>query len=250
MLWVSNKPEPKPETIPKANPISRKEAIKPNTKPSPSKAKEIKHPLTAFLGKAQKPRELKYEIIERKMLNQALILSVSTSERLEELSQNDLREIAASLVEQNSHHYMVRVFFYNPGEIPMKDAAPCRFEWTKQQGLVLSYDRSRKPQKKPELKQSLPKYTVLDTVTLINGQFYADVLIPSFSRRTPVGKREKVGRQIAETEGFDQVIFYSTKEAYKANYSSSYATSHPNALRTGFLGSLKDGKFTSGEELY
>ena len=91
---------------------------------------------------------------------------------------------------------------------------------------------------------------VLDEVTLINGKIYGDILLPSFSRSTSVTVIEKVARKIAEAEGFDQVSFYSTEEAYKANMSSSFLNSHPDALKTGFLGSLKDGKFTSGESLY
>jgi len=89
-----------------------------------------------------------YEIIEEKMLNDALIISVATSDPLEELSQDDLKEISKSLVQQNKNRYMVRVFFYDKDEKPGKDIAQCRFEWTKAQGLKLSYDRINRKKKK------------------------------------------------------------------------------------------------------
>ena len=199
--------------------------------------------------KRQKPKHA-FKVVERKMLNRALVLSVTTSKPLHELSQDDMREIAAYLVEQNSGHYMVRVFFYNPGEQPGNGYALTRFEWTKEQGLKMSYDRSRKPKKDLDSKLETPKYVILDSVTTIGGKFYADVLISSFSRQTPVSERRKAAKRIAKKEGFHHVSFYSTREAYKANMSASYLREHPDALEKGFLGSLENGRFSPGEETY
>lgn len=85
-------------------------------------------------------KRLDFKVIERKMLNNALILSIVTSKSLDKLSQSELRGIASELVKKNSDEYMVRVFFYNQGEVPTKDMPLCRFEWTEVQGLKLSYD--------------------------------------------------------------------------------------------------------------
>lgn len=94
---------------------------------------------------AKEGRKVYRQVVERKMLNQALILSVCTSPQLEELTLDELRTIAASLVIENPYHYMIRVFFHNCWYKPGQDAALCRFEWTESQGLVLTYDiRSNK----------------------------------------------------------------------------------------------------------
>ena len=197
----------------------------------------------------QKPKH-DFKVVERKMLNRALVLSVATSKPLHELSQDDMREIAAYIVEKNSGHYMVRVFFYNPGKGPGNGYALSRFEWTKKQGLMMSYDRSQKPKKDPSSKLETPKYVILDTMTAIGNKFYADVLISSFSPQTPVSERRKAAERIAKKEGFHHVSIYSTREAYKANMSASYLKDHPDALRNGFLGSLENGKFTPGEKTF
>lgn len=89
----------------------------------------------------------------------------------------------------------------------------------------------------------LPAYTVIDQVKLMTGGKYGDILIKNFSKETPRNIRESVLRRIAKKEGFTQATLYCTMEAYKANMSASYLKAHPNALKKGYLGSLKDGKF-------
>ncbi|MCH7681140.1 hypothetical protein IID10_17545 [candidate division KSB1 bacterium] len=94
--------------------------------------------------------------------------------------------------------------------------------------------------------EKLPAYTVLFSDTKF-GEFW----VPSFSRNTPVKTREAVFGAIAAKEGInDMSFFYSTEEAYKANFSASFARTHPDAMRKGFLGMLQGGVFTAGESSY
>ena len=96
----------------------------------------------------------------------------------------------------------------------------------------------------------LPSYTVLSSTKKMSGGKFGDILIPSFSRKIPVKKRETIFRAISSKEGIEDVSFYSTNDAYKANISASFLKSHPDALRKGLLGLLQGGKFTAGETLY
>lgn len=86
---------------------------------------------------------------------------------------------------------------------------------------------------------ALPDYRVLDKV---GG--YIDVLVPSLSVNTPTDSLERLIRRIARAEGATQVTMYRTEEAFRANFSSSYAEQHPGALEAGYLGSLSGGRFT------
>ena len=90
----------------------------------------------------------------------------------------------------------------------------------------------------------LPEYEVIDAIKLISGEKMIEVLIKSFSQITSISEQEKIAREIANRKGYDRVDLYCTKEAQKANYSSSFREKHPDALKTGYLGSLKNGKFT------
>jgi len=184
-----------------------------------------------------------FKIAERKMLNDALILSVISEKNLNEVEQSIMKVEAEKLVAENSDQYMIRVFFYNPGQTPGTDSPLCRFEWTKEQGLVLDFDKSI-PRQKSKPSYKLPKYSILDEVTLFSGGKYGDILITSFSRKTSLDELKSAAKEIARSEGFDEISLYSTKEAFKANFSSSYSESHPNALKNGYLGSYKDGVFT------
>ena len=95
-----------------------------------------------------------------------------------------------------------------------------------------------------------PAYRVLDTVDMTTGGRYGEILIASFSRQTPAAERESTLRTIMTREGFSRADLYCSEEAKRANSSSSYAASHPNALKTCFMGSIQDGAFTPGEALY
>jgi hypothetical protein len=98
---------------------------------------------------------------------------------------------------------------------------------------------------------SLPAYTILFQAEKLGGAGrFGDVLVPSVSRQSSATEREALARTIASREGLAEVMLYCTEDAYEANMSSSYASAHPNAMRDGFLGMLKDGVFTAGEVLY
>ena len=86
---------------------------------------------------------------------------------------------------------------------------------------------------------ALPDYRVLDKV---GG--YIDVLVPSVGVDTPADSLERLIRRIAQAEGATEVTMYRTEEAFRANFSSSYAQQHPGALEAGYLGSLSGGRFT------
>jgi hypothetical protein len=96
----------------------------------------------------------------------------------------------------------------------------------------------------------LPEYEIIDETLLISGEKVGEVLIQSFSRNTPVSEREKVLREIAKIKGYEKAYLYSTRESQKANFSDSFRKKHPDALKTGYLGSLNKGNFIPGEEIY
>lgn len=189
-------------------------------------------------------RQLKYTVVDRKMLNDARVISVTTKQL------DRAKDIAKELVDQNRAYYMVRVFFYKSGETPGQDMPSIRYEWTRSQGLVRNYDM-RTPAPRRERDPTLPKYEVLFRVKQMhNGRVYGDVLVSSLSRAAPARAREQVARAILSQESLDDIALYSTRDAYEANVSAPYLESHPDALRKGFLGSLKDGTFLAGEILF
>jgi len=94
--------------------------------------------------------------------------------------------------------------------------------------------------------EDLPAYQIINRVDMISGKKYADVLIISFSKRTPEWRRESILRRIAKQEGFTEASLYCTMDAYSADMSASYLKAHPDALEEGYLGSLRDGKFNMG----
>ena len=97
--------------------------------------------------------------------------------------------------------------------------------------------------------EDLPSYTI-DVVNLMRGGKYGDVIVPSLSRTTPKDDRERILRAISKKESLTEASLYSTEEAFKANTSSSYLNAHPRALKEGYLGSLRNGKFTPGETVF
>ena len=100
------------------------------------------------------------------------------------------RQIAEELVDKNPGHYMVRVFFYAPVRAYGSELPLMRFEWTKAQGLVLSYD-VRLPPPREKRDASLPEYEVLSKIKQThNRQVYGEVLVPSLSPLTPITERE------------------------------------------------------------
>ena len=185
-----------------------------------------------------------YQVVERKMLNKALILSVTTK------NMDNAEKIAQELINQNSGQLMIRVFFYVPSSKPGRDTALIRYEWTKKGGLVKSFDLRLPPSKK-ELNQNLPDYKVLFKVKMMhNKRVYGDVLIPSLSRANPIKGLEQIARKISKQEELDDVVMYSTEDAYKANESAAFLKAHPNALKKGYLGVFREGVFTPGEKVF
>ncbi|MBL7066434.1 MAG: hypothetical protein ISS29_01055 [Candidatus Marinimicrobia bacterium] len=90
---------------------------------------------------------------------------------------------------------------------------------------------------------AIPNYTIISAINLLAGGKHADVLIPSLSSTTPREMRSKVAFAILKKEGLKSLGMYSTQEAYKADYSSSYAKQHPSASK-GRLGSISmEGQF-------
>lgn len=184
------------------------------------------------------------QVLKREMLNDALIISVSTE------NFDDAKEIARQFVEENKDEYMVRIFFYQPGHKPSIDMPVIRYEWTQAQGLIKSFDM-RTPTPNSQHSSDLPSYEVLYSMRLLsNGRIYGEVLMESLSRKTPVEIRENLSRKIAIQEKLDDLDLFNSREAYQANNSASYLKDHPNALRKGFLGSFKEGKFMAGEDVF
>ena len=90
-----------------------------------------------------------------------------------------------------------------------------------------------------------PAYTVLDRVELFSGEgTHGDVLVTSISPSTPKSELAAIFKGIAEKENFAEMALYCTQDAYKANYSDSYARSNPNALKNGYLGSIRGGSIS------
>ena len=104
----------------------------------------------------------------------------------------------------------------------------------------------QRPQKDVEREDvyELPAYVIIDQRELISGGMHGDILITSFSKDTPIEVCESVLKSIAEKEGFTEANLFCTREAYQASLSSPYSEAHPNALKEGYLGHLKEGKFT------
>lgn len=96
----------------------------------------------------------------------------------------------------------------------------------------------------------IPAYKVLDTVDMMVGGRAGEILITTFSRKTPAAERESTLRAIMAKENLSEAKLYCSEEAKKANSSASFAASHPNAMKTCFLGSIRDDAFTPGEALY
>lgn len=184
-------------------------------------------------------RQFNYRIVEQKMQNDALIVSVNTSDL------DNAHGIATEIVVANPNEYMIRMFFYEPGSTPGSDMPLIRYEWTQQSGLILSFD-NRLPEPNEEMNPDLPEYEVLERIAQMNGRVYGDVLVPSIPRSTPSEEIKQLAIDICNQENLDDVCLYCTEEAFEANYDWNYSETHPNALRDGYLGSLINGSFTAG----
>ncbi|QDT82457.1 hypothetical protein [Gimesia chilikensis] len=84
--------------------------------------------------------------------------------------------------------------------------------------------------------QQLPEYEVIQKKNRTIGGLHAEVLVPSFSRGTPVDTQQQVAKAIADKEGCNTVNIYATREAQQAMNSATYKADHPDAAK-GYLGS-------------
>ena len=186
--------------------------------------------------------------VKRGVNNGALSLSVTPSVNPSDLPMSQLRAIAASAVEKHKgFERMVRVYFEEQVQPPAVAKRVCSFQWTRAGGLTLLACTFIDPQKDPQVKAmyKLPEYSVLEYVVqgigLTEGRISGDILIPSFSRRTPVSERERVAILIAKSEGFHDIHVYATREAQEANLNADYAKKHPSA-KEGLLFVILEGK--------
>ncbi len=94
---------------------------------------------------------------------------------------------------------------------------------------------------------SVPDYTVLNRLSGVDGDA-ADVLIPSMSRGDD--RREEVFRAIATSEGLTTAFFFSTEDALDAHQAFLPSPDQLDDLQAGFLGQVRDGEYTPGEDVY
>ncbi len=90
---------------------------------------------------------------------------------------------------------------------------------------------------------TVPDYTVLNRLPAA-----ADVVIPSLSREDE--DREQVLRAIAAIEELDPAFFFSTEEAVEAHQALLPSPDQLEDLQVGFLGQVRGGEFTPGEDIY
>ena len=90
---------------------------------------------------------------------------------------------------------------------------------------------------------TVPDYTVLNRLPAA-----ADVVIPSLSREDE--DREQVLRAIATIEDLDPAFFFSTEEAVEAHQALLPSPDQLEDLEAGFLGQVRGGEFTPGEDVY
>lgn len=122
------------------------------------------------------------------------------------------------------------------------------FEDSTEKGRTKIWGTYASPPKDPLKNQyrsktdSLPSYTIIQSIKLLSGGRQADILIPEFSRDTPEELRRKTAFGILQTENLVSLSLYSTREARKANMSSSFAEKNPDA-KQGILGEIYNGKW-------
>ena len=77
------------------------------------------------------------------------------------------------------------------------------------------------PRDPREATSRLPTYQLIDVARLMSGGKEGDVLIPTFSRRTPLAEREAFARSIASSEELTTVNLYCSREAQTFSESPS-----------------------------
>ena len=93
-------------------------------------------------------------------------------------------------------------------------------------------------------KPIFPPYEVLHAITEYrSSKIFAEVLVPSLYRKTPIKELRRAVKAIATQEGFDNITVYRTRAARQAHYSMAFADAHPRALKSGLLGTYSRGRF-------
>ncbi len=115
----------------------------------------------------------------------------------------------------------------------------------KKKEFILSNEKVGTATKIPEGEKVviLPRYEILDKIQMISGKTFADILIPNFTTTMDKDSLSKIAFAILKKERLDEAEFYVTKDAYKSNYSSSFANKNPNAVKEGYLGGISGNVF-------
>jgi len=88
----------------------------------------------------------------------------------------------------------------------------------------------------------LPAYSLLEVVQLYRerGGRYGSILVPVFSKKTPLPQREAFIKYVMQVEGLTEASLYCSPEAYQADLSERYARTHPRARRCSLGGIFLD----------
>lgn len=82
----------------------------------------------------------------------------------------------------------------------------------------------------------IPEHSIIQTTKLINWWVLLEVLITSLSKDTPKIELQSISKELSSKYKANMIELYCSLEAEKANYSSSFAEQHPNAIEECFLG--------------
>jgi len=99
------------------------------------------------------------------------------------------------------------------------------------------------PQLAPRPRVSgVPAYSVLEVVKLFRepGGRYGSILVPTFSKTTPIPQREALLKYVMEVENLTEASLYCSAEAYRADLSERYARTHPRARLCSLGGIFHD----------
>lgn len=74
---------------------------------------------------------------------------------------------------------------------------------------------------------TLPEYSIIEEVKLMNWWKYIWVLISTYSKVTPYSELEKTAKEISAKKWATKIGVYCSVEASKSDFSESYKKSHP-----------------------
>ena len=119
-------------------------------------------------------------------------------------------------------------FYVQDGEVVTVWQASDRAKLWEKPGYTAPSAQDKTP-KSVNASSGLPKYTIIETVKLMGGGKHGDVLVPTYSKKTPVAEREALLQHVMKAEGFTEASLYCSKDAQKADSSEKFAKSHPRA---------------------